>query len=97
MVKKKTSSAAFVFDELGRWRWLRVPGSFPLLLLFFPLFFSSSGVVWAVCHQGGSERDGKGWGSARGGALYSVLAHGKADGAMAIGRHGGSRCYLGWC
>jgi hypothetical protein len=58
MVKKKTSSAAFISDELGQ-RRLCVPGSFPLLL-FFPLFFSSSGVVWAVCHQGGSERNGRG-------------------------------------
>jgi hypothetical protein len=59
VVKKKTSYAAFVSDELGR-RRLRVLGSFPLLLLFFPLFFSSSGVVWAVCHQGSSEHNGRG-------------------------------------
>jgi hypothetical protein len=39
VVKKKTSSAAFVSDELGRRRWLRVPDSFPLLLLFFPFSF----------------------------------------------------------
>jgi hypothetical protein len=59
VVKKKTSSAAFISDELGRRRRLSILGSFPLLLLFFPLFFSSSGVVWAVCHQGGSERNGR--------------------------------------
>jgi hypothetical protein len=99
--RARRSAVPSSYVDAADQRPLRAPTSFlamrPTPVLPFSFSSFSSGVVHVGCHQGGGEQDGKGWGSAWGEALYSVLAHGKANGAMAIEWHGGSRCHLGWC